>query len=189
MADPWLFLLAVVTVLGAPGPTNALLATAGAVGGWHSAPGMLAATLGGYLIAIGLVRGMLGPLFVAAPPLAVALKIAVAVYLIWLAVDLWRRTLEVEGHGGVTAGRVFVATLLNPKGLIFALTIFPAQPPVPWLHLGLFVAAVVACGLAWTALGHALGAAAGRGTVLVPRGSAVALGGFAGLILYSALVG
>jgi threonine/homoserine/homoserine lactone efflux protein len=36
MTDLWLFLLAVLTVLATPGPTNTLLATAGATAGFRA---------------------------------------------------------------------------------------------------------------------------------------------------------
>jgi len=187
MDDLWLFLLAVLTVLGTPGPTNTLLATAGATSGLRPSLHLLLAELSGYLISIGLIRAVLGPVFAAVPWLAVVLKVAVALYLVWIAIEVWRKTLSVEHGRAVTFSRVFIATLLNPKALIFALAIFPHQPLVPATHLGVFVASVGLCGFAWIAAGRTLSAATGEhGARVVPRVAAVALGGFAGLILYSA---
>jgi threonine/homoserine/homoserine lactone efflux protein len=187
MTDLWLFLLAVLTVLGTPGPTNTLLATAGATAGLRPSLHLLLAELSGYLISIGLIRAVLGPIFAAAPMFAIALKIVVAAYLVWVAIEVWRKTLSVERGRAVTFSRVFVATLLNPKALIFALAIFPREPLVPTTHLAIFVASVGLCGFAWIAAGRTLSAATGEhGARIIPRVAAVALGGFAGLILYSA---
>jgi threonine/homoserine/homoserine lactone efflux protein len=177
-----------LVVLGAPGPTNTLLATAGAaaVGVRRSLP-LLVAELAGYLIAIGLIRAVLGPLLAAVPPILVVLKIVVALYLVWIAVDVWRRTLKLEETPSVGFWQVFIATLLNPKAVILALTIFPQEPLAPPAHVALFVAMVGITGLAWITLGRTLRAAAGEhGARLIPRVAAVALGGFAGLLLYSA---
>jgi threonine/homoserine/homoserine lactone efflux protein len=187
MTDLWLFLLAVLTVLGTPGPTNTLLATAGATAGLRPSLHLLLAELSGYLISIGLIRAVLAPVFAAVPWFAVALKIAVAAYLVWIAIEVWRKTLSVENGRAVTFRRVFVATLINPKALIFALAIFPHDPLIPPAHLAIFVASVGLCGFSWIAVGRTLSAATGaRGARIIPRVAAVALGGFAGLILYSA---
>jgi threonine/homoserine/homoserine lactone efflux protein len=188
MTDLWLFLLAVLTILGTPGPTNTLLATAGAAAGLRPSLHLLFAELSGYLISIGLIRAVLGPIFAAAPMIAIALKIVVAIYLVWVAIEVWRKTLSVEQGRAVTFQRVFIATLLNPKALIFALAIFPREPLIPTAHLAIFVVSVGLCGFSWIAAGRTLGAATGEhGARIIPRVAAVALGGFAGLILYSAL--
>jgi threonine/homoserine/homoserine lactone efflux protein len=187
MSDILLFLLAVLTILGTPGPTNTLLATAGATAGLRSSLHLLLAELSGYLISIGLIRAVLGPLFVAVPWLAVAIKIVVAAYLVWIAIEVWRKSLSVQRGRAITFYRVFVTTLLNPKALIFALAIFPHEPLIPMTHLALFVGSVGLCGFAWIAAGRTLSAATGEhGARIIPRVAAVALGGFAGLILYSA---
>ena len=186
MTDLWLFLLAVLTVLATPGPTNTLLATAGATAGLRPSLHLLLAELSGYLISIGLIRAILGPVFVAVPWLAIVLKVAVALYLVWIAIEVWRKSLSVERGGAVTFRRVFVTTLLNPKALIFALAIFPHEPLVPATHLALFVVSVGLCGFGWVAAGRTLSAATGEhGARIIPRVAALALGGFAGLILYS----
>ena len=187
MADLWLFLLAVLTILGTPGPTNTLLATAGATAGLRASLPLLLAELSGYLISIGLIRAVLGPILVALPMLAIALKVAVAAYLVWIAVEVWRKAPHTETERSITFQRVLVATLLNPKALIFALAIFPHEPLVPAAHLAIFVGSVGLCGFGWIAAGRTLSAATGaQGARLIPRVAAVVLGGFAGLILYSA---
>ena len=96
MADLWLFLLAVLTILGTPGPTNTLLATAGATAGLRASLPLLLAELSGYLISIGLIRAVLGPILAAVPMLAIVLKVAVAAYLVWIAVEVWRKAPHTE---------------------------------------------------------------------------------------------
>jgi threonine/homoserine/homoserine lactone efflux protein len=189
MSDPILYILAVLTLLGTPGPTNTLLATAGALTGLRRSLPLLAGELAGYLIAIAVIRLLLGPVFAAYPALAVALKLMVAVYLAWIAVRLWLRGARLTDTAGpVTVKSVFVTTVLNPKALIFSISIIPpADPNLGWFIAG-FAAMVVTVGLSWIAIGAWLGATAGeRHARLVPRAASVALVGFAGLLLSSAL--
>jgi threonine/homoserine/homoserine lactone efflux protein len=93
------------------------------------------------------------------------------------------------GARSVPFSRVFVTTLLNPKGLIFAFAI------IPWLAAGDLVGAlpylmglvglIVAVGIAWIGIGAALVAAGARHR-WVQRVSAAVLGGFALVVSGSA---
>lgn len=188
MTDPLLFLLAVLTILGTPGPTNTLLATAGATAGVRVSWPLLGAELSGYLIAILLIRGVLSPVIAAWPLVGTVLKVMVAVYVAWIAVTLWARPTELTKARRVDFAMVFVTTLLNPKAIIFALTVIPLSHPELWMYFAAFSACVLSAGLGWLLVGGAIGAAAG-GTRhhLVQRAAAVVLGAFAGMILASAL--
>lgn len=188
MTDPLLFILAVLTLSGTPGPTNTLLATAGALAGVRKSLILLIAELSGYFVAIAVIRMVLGPIFTAYPLLGSTLKIAVAVYLGWMAIKLWLRGARVAGSAvTVTVINVFLTTLLNPKALIFALSVIPAEhQQLIWFHTA-FGLAVVAVGFCWILLGRAVGTAAGeRHAGVVPRVASVALVGFAGIVLASA---
>jgi hypothetical protein len=61
--DSLVFVTATVSLLATPGPTNTLLATSGASAGLRRSAHLLIAELGGYLIAIVLLRSLLGPLY------------------------------------------------------------------------------------------------------------------------------
>jgi threonine/homoserine/homoserine lactone efflux protein len=147
MVDPIAFTLAALTLLLMPGPTNTLLLTSGTVAGWRRSIGLAVAELLGYSAAILLLVVGIGPLVRAFPPLALGLKIVAALYLISVAVVLWRR-------GGVETGRtapiefhrLFVTTLFNPKALIFAFFIVPhlfdgrlGESPPYLLALGIMI--------------------------------------------------
>lgn len=186
MTDPILFLLATVTLLAAPGPTNTLLATAGAVRGLRGSLTLIAAALAAYGVAIAIYRLALGPVITAVPTLGIVLKIAVALYVAWLAVRMWRST---TGIAASTPGArdLFVATLLNPKGFVAALTLLPPGPDALPYFAG-FAAIVVAASAAWVAIGRAIAASVGdRHERIIPRIAAVALVGFAGVIAASVL--
>jgi threonine/homoserine/homoserine lactone efflux protein len=186
MIDPLLFLLAAVTLLIVPGPTNMLLAAAGAASGWRRALPLLVAVLVAYLTAVGLIRLVLGPVVAAAPVVATILKVMVATYLAMIAVRMWLRA-GPEASAAPTTRQIFVATLLNPKSLIFAIGILPAGGwELSWYMLT-FALACLACGSAWILIGQGIGLAArGRDERIVSRVAALALGGFAGMILASA---
>ena len=183
-----LFLLAVLSLLATPGPTNTLLATAGATSGVRQALPLLAAELSGYLIAISIVGFLLRPLLAGAPVIGIVLKVSVAVYLVFTAIRLWRRTTASEAEHGLVSGRsVFITTLLNPKVLIFALVILPFGHDDIAGYLAAFSICVLGVGCCWVALGGFLGlATADKYPRLVPRIASVALAGFASLIFASA---
>jgi len=181
MEDPLLFALAVLTILGTPGPTNTLLATSGAAVGARASLPLVPAEAAGYLIAILTLGLALGPAVAASPLLAAALRVAVGGYLLLLAVRLWRRGgASFAGGSAVTARQVFTTTLLNPKALVFALGVVPFGAPRPHLYLLGFVGMLAVVALCWICAGAALGrAAAGAGRAgVVPRVGAAAVAAF-----------
>jgi threonine/homoserine/homoserine lactone efflux protein len=188
MSDPVSFLLAVAVILATPGPTNTLMATSGAISGVRRSVHLLLAEVLAYLIAIYVVRLVAGPILEQFPTLAVALKLAVAVYLVWLAIKLWRRPIVVdETSGAVTFANVFVTTLLNPKALIFALTIFPHEPELLLSRTLGFCALVAAAGGGWIVLGALLKGFTGPHAGYIPRAASIVLIGFAGFVLRTAI--
>lgn len=182
MIDPITSLLGVALVLATPGPTNALLASAGVTTIGRLPWGLIAAELLGYGLAITALRLVGTPAIAALPALAPALRLMLALYLLFLGCCLWRHDVTVGTDAPITPGRVFVTTLLNPKAAIFAFALFPEDRAglalLPWA-LG-FAAVVVTCATAWFFVGerarHFGGAPAGN---LLPRFASVVLVGFA----------
>ena len=159
--DHTVFIIGTLSLLATPGPTNTLLATAGAGNGFRRSLPLLAAELSGYLLAIFVLRAAVGPLVAVVPALGVALRIVVVLYLIHLAYSLWRYGEGKPGASGpVTFQRVFVTTLLNPKAIIFAFTLLPAAVAtgtaalVPWLAA--LALQIFFVGGAWVAAGALL---------------------------------
>jgi threonine/homoserine/homoserine lactone efflux protein len=161
MEDPLLFALASLTLLSAPGPTNALLAIAGAAAGLRRCLPLVVAEVGGYLTSILTVGLVLGPALARAPTLANGLRIVIGAYLVLLALRLWR-------HGGVVSAatavvtpvQMFVTTLLNPKALVLALAVVPFGTEGVWRYLLALLVMLVATAFAWLSLGAAFGRAA-----------------------------
>lgn len=193
MTDVLSFAVAVIGLLAVPGPTNTLLATAGATLGARRAYRLLPAEIAGYLVAVGVLTQVLAPLFAGLPAAALVLKGFAAAYLAWLAVRLWRdpRTaIEADGGRTIRLRDVFVTTLLNPKALIFSFVIFPAGRIVDLLpHLALFSVLVVGCGGAWVTLGGAIrhSSRSFATSRAVARTGALVLGVFAATFAASAL--
>ncbi|TNC71977.1 LysE family translocator [Rubellimicrobium roseum] len=162
--------LAILVLLLTPGPTNTLLAIAGAERGWTRAVRLIPAELGGYL-AITLPLALLGARLLDAQPAArTAITLLAAVWVAWLALSMWRVPAARTGAPSVTGRRVLVTTLLNPKALIFGLVLLPAADGARLLlNLGLFAAEIVAVAMAWAALGALLRRAGARGTGM-PQG-------------------
>lgn len=184
MGDPLAFVLAVLSLLATPGPTNTLLATAGALMGWRRAVPLLAGELGGYLVAIAAIHLVLAPVLAAYPVLGTGLKLLVALYLVFVAIKLWRRPDGWTMDRPVTVPGVFWVTLLNPKALVFALAIIPFDADPTWPYLLGFAALVPGVGLGWVLAGALIGRAAGQGRFL-PRAAAGVLTLFAGLVVAS----
>ncbi|WP_043828895.1 LysE family translocator [Muricoccus aerilatus] len=190
MQDPLLFSLTVLLILGTPGPTNTLLATAGATVGFRRALPLLPAEAAGYLIAILAIGLALGPFVAGVPAVAMGLRLAVGTYLALLAVKLWRRGPVDLSVMPVTPRQVFVTTLLNPKAIVFALGVIPfgATPWWPWM-LG-FLGLLSGVALGWIGLGTLLGRAAGAAgrAGLVPKLGAAAVGAFALVLVVGPLL-
>ncbi len=165
MTDPLAFLVAVLALLAAPGPTNALLAAAGAGRGVGAAVAAVPAAVAGYLIAIAALVTLAGPAVAASPVFAAGLKLAAGLLLIRAAWKLWR-------SGGIGAGplasapgagAVFATTLINPKSLVFAFAILPPRPlPEIAPHLAIVALSVALVSLGWIAAGALLAGGSGR---------------------------
>jgi len=180
------FLVAVAVILATPGPTNTLMATAGAVSGVRRSVHLLLAEVTAYLIAIYTIRLVAAPVLAQYPALAIALKVTVALYLVYLAIKLWRRPIVIdETAKTITFPNVFVTTLLNPKALIFALTVFPPETDLLLSRTLAFCALVLAAGGGWIVLGATLKSISGARAGYIPRVASVVLVGFAGFLIRS----
>lgn len=197
LSSPALALLAVgiIVVLITPGPTNTLLAAAGLRQGVRLSLPLIAAELGGYLVSISVWGHFLAQAAHALPWLPSFLRVAAGVYIAYLAVDMWRAAVALPDSTQRASGirTLFVATLLNPKGLLFAGTIFPSiaftHLPAYAMAMLIFACLVVPIALAWIAFGAALGS--GKLTWLNPvkmqRGASIVLGVFSLSIAWAAL--
>jgi threonine/homoserine/homoserine lactone efflux protein len=188
------FTIAVALLLAAPGPTNALLAASGARRGFLTSLEMIAAVLLAYAISIDILA------FAAAPYLrdsTVAwplIRISAGLYLGWLGVHLWRtadRPASGTAERAASVAEVFVATLLNPKGLVIGLALLPpAAGREITAYLGITALCIAVSGALWVLAGHAFATAApGLATRrLVNRASGATVLAFAMFFLASAVV-
>lgn len=148
------FTLAVLALLLAPGPTNTLMAVAGASHGLGRVLRLLPVELAGYLTTVVPLALLGAGLASHAPRAALALKLVAALWVMVLAVRLWRS----GGAGGsgfrIGAGRIFITTLLNPKALIFGLVLLPAPALADFAaRLSIFAALVLTAALVWGGFG------------------------------------
>jgi threonine/homoserine/homoserine lactone efflux protein len=189
-----LFVPAVAAVLLTPGPTNTLLAAAGLRQGVARSLALIGAELAGYVLSISLWGFFLIAAAHALPWLGPMLRIASCVYIGLLAVRMWRAAIALtgDGHSPVTARALFLATLLNPKGLLFASTLFPADAFSTAsgyaLAMSAFGALVAPIGLAWIAFGAGMrsGVLAWVDPVKVQRAASLMLGAFSVSLAYAA---
>lgn len=144
------FLIAAIAVLLTPGPTNTLLALAGAKGGVASIIRLLPASLLGYACGLVPVVAVGHALFATWPLLATVLKVAAALWVLVLAARLWQAPTERQTGSAVQFCDVFVTTLLNPKVLLFGLVLLPPTdaPEFTASATGLAIA-TAATGLLW----------------------------------------
>ncbi|TCN36321.1 LysE family translocator [Sinorhizobium americanum] len=154
---PLSFALAILLLLATPGPTNTLLWLSGAAVGMRRSLPLLLGELSGYLTVIVPVAVLAAPLISAHPEIGFLLKLAAACWILFMAHALWTMKAHSASERPITAGQVFVTTLLNPKALIIALVIMPQLgllAMLPWL-LG-FVALTLSAGSLWIAAGTLL---------------------------------
>lgn len=134
----WFFIGLVATILLTPGPTNTLLASSGIQVGFKRSFNLVPAEALGYLLSIsfwGVLIGSLSGKYAFIPSL---LKLFSASYIFYLALKLWRnKPEEIAGQVCISVKELFVATLLNPKALLFASAIFPVHV---WKNMTLYSA-------------------------------------------------
>ena len=166
-------------VLAVPGPTNALLAAVGA-GHRRGAAALIGAVVLGYAVSIGVLRLVGGPLVEALPAASALMRVLLAGWLVFLGCCLWRR-LPSGASRAVGPREVLVATLLNPKGAVFAFVLWPqgarAAEVAGW---GAGVAVLVAAvSFGWVETGRRLGQLGARQGLAVARVAALVLIAFA----------
>lgn len=189
---PAIFLVEVLGVLVIPGPTNSLLFVSGVSRGFQASLTLIVAEVGAYFISISMLLLALAPIISLYPILSQLLRIICSIYLLHIAIELWR-----SGGGTVTSSdpitvrRVFLTTLVNPKNLILAFGIFPIPQGspgeiFPYLSVFSLVCTGTACG--WIAAGSLLHSSIAQKRHLhwFYRGEAFLLAGFAIMIFASA---
>jgi threonine/homoserine/homoserine lactone efflux protein len=157
-----IFAMSTAVILLTPGPTNTLLAAVGLERGARGALPLIACELFGYLIAISVWGAVLAPLQSSYPWVAILVRAASSLYLVYIAVMVWR-TASVQATSGqrsIGSRALFVATLLNPKALLFSSAIFPIvasdNMQVYLTATALFSCLLIPIGIAWTMFGAAL---------------------------------
>lgn len=190
-----IFMLGTAIVLLTPGPTNALLAAAGIEqGSWRALP-LIAFELAGYLIAISGWGIFLASMEQYYTWLSAAVRVACGCYLLYIAVKIWMSTGKPPISESRTIGpaTVFVTTMLNPKGLLLASTIFPPHAfddmQVYLSATALFACVVVPIGIVWVVFGAIVGS--GRVISMDPvklqRALALVIGVFSATIVWTAI--
>ena len=187
-----LFAVEVLGVLAIPGPTNSLLFVSGVSRGFQPSLKLIFAEIGAYLISISSLVLVLEPVTRTYSTLPQLLRVACSIYLVHLAIKLWRSGgRELLDSHPITVRRVFFTTLMNPKNLIFAFGIFPtpsagAGELLPYLTG--FSAICIGVASGWIAAGAFLQSKAAQRIHLrwVYRGEAFLLAAFAIVIFVSA---
>lgn len=162
--------LALLALLITPGPSNALLALAGAQTGLRDGLRLIFVVTLCYLAVVAPLALYGAQLLHGLPVLRPIVTGLAALWVARLALRLW--SLPAAGTratASVGPRQIAVTTLLNPKALIFGLVLIPATPKV-WAALALFALLVPLASLIWLALGAGLLSRAGP---WLNRGAAV----------------
>ncbi|AKZ25999.1 MULTISPECIES: LysE family translocator [Ralstonia solanacearum species complex] len=182
-------------VLIMPGPTNTLLLSSGLKVGVRRTRHLVMAEALGYVIAISLWGFFLCSLAASRPWLLDAIKLLSSVYILYLAVKMWTksRALQHVEAGPVGFRDVFVTTLMNPKALLFASTLFPLEAfrsaaYFAWA-MAVFLIVLAPIGIGWSYLGVLLTSrrAWAPHTPKLLRGAALVLLMFSGTLMFSIL--
>ncbi|MFC0401677.1 LysE family translocator [Paraburkholderia rhizosphaerae] len=158
-----LFLTGIVVVLIMPGPTNTLLAAAGLRLGFRRAARLTGAELAGYLVSITLWGVSLAQVAHVSAVWPKLVRLGCCIYIAYLALRMWRSAVDLPSSSKWTIGvrTMFCTTLLNPKAILFAGTIFPAvafqRVPAYFEAMAIFATVLVPIGIGWVAFGSALG--------------------------------
>lgn len=181
------FVVAVALLLATPGPTNTLLTLSGVTVGFRRSTPLVIAEVLGYTISVSVLYFILRPLAATAPMVDLTLRAACGVYLAYAAFALWcKGSSTTRGVATVTFQRLFVATLLNPKGGVIAFLLMPLATTTPHHYFAAVWGLILIAGTAWISAGAAFGGAAPRTAGIACRAGALALFAFSSLALASA---
>ncbi|MBY3026117.1 hypothetical protein [Rhizobium leguminosarum] len=154
MSNP-AFISAVFILLLSPGPTNTLMGLASARNSFWRVLKLLPAELSGYLTTILPLTWLGGELISRWPETALVLKVAAAAWVMYLAAKLWMAGNDDIRHGSVTAQRIYVTTMLNPKALVFGLVLLPRPTAPDFLpKLIIFAALASIVAMIWGVIGR-----------------------------------
>lgn len=176
--------LALLTLLIAPGPTNALLALAGSKHGTRASLHLILVVTLCYLVVVAPLAIWGSAVLTHLPLLRQGVTAAAALWLAALAIRLWHQPAGLAEADNTSMTRTLATTtLLNPKALIFGLVLIP-QNGSPLAALALFGALIPLVSLIWLSLGASL-----RASHAVPlqKGAAVWLGVLA-VLLFSRIL-
>ncbi|AJK48351.1 hypothetical protein Bpla01_34680 [Burkholderia plantarii] len=189
-------LMYVSLVLVVPGPTNTLLLSSGLKVGLRGTWPLVIAEALGYLAAVS-VWGLFLCTFAATRPwLYDIVKLASSAYIFYLALKMWTRSrvlAEVADVRPISFRDQFVATLMNPKALLFASTLFPVEAfrsiHVYLTAFALFLIVLAPIGVGWSCLGGLITSrrAWAERTSTLLRGASLVLLMFSGTLMYSVL--
>ena len=152
------FVASTIIILVVPGPTNTLLATAGASLRVHKALRLAPVEVSAYALSITLLAFAIGPTVALSPLLGVLGRAGCVLWLVYSAWRLWHLEIgRAESARTVRPRDVFVTTVLNPKGLLFAFVIFPTSPELLnhqfLVHLAAFAITCTTIGSLWILAG------------------------------------
>ncbi|WP_336147861.1 LysE family translocator [Acinetobacter soli] len=158
----WFFVGLVAAILLTPGPTNTLLASSGIQVGVRASLKLIPAEVTGYIISIsfwGLLIGLISQHFALLPTI---LKLLSAFYILYLTIKLWRTADHQQNLSQPTIRftELLCATILNPKGLLFASAIFPqaawSNMHLYGLHMAVFLMLIIPIATFWIVVGALL---------------------------------
>lgn len=171
------FCFAIAALLLTPGPTNTLMALAGAERGWAGALRLAPVEVAAYgLVTVPLA--LLGEsLFAAHGPARFTVTLLAAAWVAFLAVRLWRLPLGARAmaEGGQGAWKLFTTTLSNPKGLVIGLVLLPSQHDIA-AAVAAFLAILLAVSAVWAGIGSTIAASGVAQKPVVRRAFACWLG-------------
>jgi threonine/homoserine/homoserine lactone efflux protein len=183
----------VAPVLILPGPTNTLLLSSGLKVGLRGTWPLVVAEALGYSAGISAWGFLLCSFAADRPWFYDMVKLASSVYILYLAFRMWAysRLLQDVSMVPVNFRDVFVATLLNPKALLFASTAFPREAFASAHYFGwvlfVFLVVLTPIGVGWSFLGGLLTSRRAwvDRTPTLLRGASLVLLGIASALLYS----
>lgn len=180
--------LALAVLLLTPGPTNTLMLLAGAERGWRRALWLIPVELGAYLTVILPLALAAGALADRLEVLRPAVAFGAALWVLYLAWTMWRMVPAMGQAPTVTARRLAVTTMLNPKGLVMGLVLVPAAG-VGGLQVGILAGCIVVAAAIWAGMGARLprGAEGAGLPPLLRRVAAVWLAGLSAFIVAGAM--